>query len=292
MDHQDLMVGQGSTASTPDLVDVHIHALPRGEMCGGEVDARLETVLLGLRERGIQRAVLVPINDLSWQPVDEMNDFAERVVHEHDGIAGLVDVDISRAHYHHGIQALEAEVARRIENGLRGIKIHPQNLGAQADDWRLLPLYRLAGELGVPVMIHCHPGSGPGRIDDSSPMAIETVVRVFHKTTFLVAHLGGILYFPYMPWLNHENVYFDTSGVIESLARFHGVERIRLLLDEIGYDRIFFGSDYPTAGIDEQLAILKEVVPPEHQPGVFAENALRFGERFGWWSVTRLPPGP
>ena len=277
------VVVQGNTTFA-EIVDVHVHALPRGEMCGGEVDARLDTVLRGLRERGIRRAVLVPINDLSWQPVDEMNDFAERVVHEHDGIAGLVDVDISRAHYHRGIQALEAEVTRRIENGLRGIKIHPQNLGTQADDWRLLPLYRLAGELGVPVMIHCHPGSCPGRIGDSSPTAIETVVRVFHKTTFLVAHLGGILYFPYMPWLNHENVYFDTSGVMESLARFYSVERIRFLLDEIGYDRILFGSDYPAAGIDAQVEIVKEVVPPKHQRAVFAGNALQFGQRFGWWA--------
>lgn len=270
--------------SPMEIVDVHVHALPRGEMCGGEVDARLGTVLRGLQERGIERAVLVPINDLSWQPAEEMNDFAEGVIREHPGIVGLVDVDISRAHYYGGIQALEAEVTRRIENGLQGIKIHPQNLGTQADDWRLLPLYRLAGELGVPVMIHCHPGSCPGRIEDSSPIAIEKVVRVFHKTTFLVSHLGGILYFPYMPWLNHENVFFDSSGVMEPLARFYGVDRIRVVLEEIGYDKILFGSDYPTEGIDEQVEILKEVVPAEHHRAVFAENALRLGERYGWWA--------
>jgi len=88
-----------------------------------------------------------------------------------------------------------------------------------------------------------------------------------------------------MPWLNHDNVYFDTSGVMESLARFYGVERIRLLLGEIGYDRILFGSDYPTAGIDAQIELVKEVVPPEHQRAVFGENALRFGQRFGWWAT-------
>lgn len=60
------------------IVDVHVHALPRGDMCGGEVDARLPTVLATLSQRGIERAVLVPINDLLWQPVVEMNDLWRR----------------------------------------------------------------------------------------------------------------------------------------------------------------------------------------------------------------------
>ena len=181
-----------------EIIDVHVHALPRGEMCGGEVDARIDTVLRGLRQHGIRRAVLVPINDLSWQPVEEMNDFSEAVVREQRGIAGFIDVDLSQAHYAGGIQRLEEAVIRRYEHGLRGIKVHLQNLGLQADDWRLLPLYRLAGELGIPVMVHCHPGSSPGTVENSHPAHIEKMVRAFHKTTFIISHFGGILYLYYV----------------------------------------------------------------------------------------------
>jgi len=63
-----------------EIIDAHVHALPRGEMCGGEVDASIETVLTEMKKREISKIVLVPINDISWQPVEEMNDFMENVV--------------------------------------------------------------------------------------------------------------------------------------------------------------------------------------------------------------------
>jgi len=267
-----------------EIIDAHVHTLPRGEMCGGEVDARLETVLDGLRHRGIRRAVLVPINDISWQPVDEMNDFTEAVVREHEDIVGFVDLDLSQAHYARGIQRLEEDIARRHEHGLCGIKIHPQNLGLQANDWRLLPVYRLAGELNIPVMIHCHPGSCPGTVENSHPRDIEKIVRAFHKTSFVVSHFGGILYFEYMPWLSHDNVYFESSGIITRLRRYYGDDRIQYVWEEIGYDRIFFGSDYPTDDLDAQIEAMKALVPAEHHAAVFAQNVRRFGEPFGWWA--------
>jgi len=267
-----------------EIIDAHVHALPRGEMCGGKVDARLETVLAALQSRGIERAILVPINDISWQPVEEMNDFSERVVAEHPEIVGFVDLDLSRAHYYRGIRDLEQEVVRRHEHGLRGIKVHPQNLGLNADDWRLLAVYRLAGEIGIPVMIHCYPASGPGTLDNSHPRSIEKAVRVFHRTTFIIAHLGGIPYFPYMPWLSQENVYFDNSGVMKELLGYFGLERVRYVLEEISYDRILFGSDMPSeAMLERQLEMTRQVIPPEKQPQVFAGNVKRLGEQFGWW---------
>ena len=267
------------------IIDIHVHALPRGEMCGGEVDARLPTVLDGLSAQGIERAVLVPINDLSWQPVAEMNDYAERAVAAHPNLVGLIDIDLSQAHYAGGIRRLEDDIARRHANGLQGIKVHLQNLGLQADDWRLLPVYRLAGELGIPVMVHCHPGSSPGTVENSSPVYIEKMVRAFHRTTFIIAHLGGILYLPYMPWLSYDNVRYDTSGIMPQLVAFYGVDRIRSMLDDIGYERILFGSDHPTVDLAEQIAAVAQVVPAAHHDRVFHENAQRLAAQFGWWAA-------
>lgn len=266
------------------VIDVHVHAMPRGEMCGGEVDARLSTVLEGLAGHGIERAILVPINDISWQPVVEMNDFAERAAREHAGLEAFVDLDLSQAHYYQGIVRLEEDIARRHAQGLKGIKVHLQNLGLPASDWRLLPVYRIAGELGIPVMVHCHPGSAPGTIDNSSPIEIEKMVRAFHRTTFIVSHFGGLLYFAHMPWLSHENVYFETSGIVPQLMRYYGVDRVRAIWDEIGYDHILFGSDYPTVDLAEQIDAVTDAVPAEHHAAVFAGNALALAERFGWWA--------
>lgn len=266
-----------------EIIDAHVHALPRGTMCGGEVDARLETLLAALEANRIAMAVLVPINDLSWQPVQEMNAFTVQAVKDHRELVGFIDLDLSRVHYTGGVAALEAEIVRLQGQGLRGIKVHPQNLGLDADDWRLLPVYRLAGEIGLPVMIHCYPGSPPGTMENSHPRHIEKVLRVFHQTTFIIAHLGGVPYFPLLPLLSLDNVYFDTSGVLRELWDFYRPGQIRQVLGKIGYERLLFGSDFPEE-IAPQLAVLREVVPEEHQEAVLAGNIRRLGERFGWWA--------
>lgn len=266
-----------------EIIDAHVHALPRGEMCGGEVDASIETVLTEMKKREISKIVLVPINDISWQPVEEMNDFMENVVLKNKDIVGFIDIDLSKVHYYNGVRKFEEDIIRRCGNGLKGIKVHPQNLGLNVNDWRLLPVYRIAGELKIPVMIHCYPGSGPGFLENSHPRYIDRIVRAFYKTTFIISHFGGILYFNYMPWINHENVYFESSGVIKSLKEYFGVERVRYIFEEIGYDKIFFGSDFPTEDIDEQISIMKEIIPTEFHNTVFSENIKEFGKRFNWW---------
>ncbi|MCK8061566.1 MULTISPECIES: amidohydrolase family protein [unclassified Fusibacter] len=265
------------------LIDMHVHSLECGIMCAGDVDVTFETVTKGLQEYHVEKACLMPINDISWQPVKAMNDYLVEIVKTHPDYVGFIDIDITRAHFYRGIKEMESEIEYYHSKGLKGIKIHPQNLGVKADDWRLLPIYRLAGELKIPVIIHCYPGSSPGLQDDSDPRAIEKVVRVFHKTTFIIAHFGGVKYFYDMEYLNYENVYFETSGVMPKLEAYFGIDKIKVVFDEIGYDKIMFGSDYPTESITETLRILKLVVPEEKQGEVFYGNADRLGRKFGWW---------
>jgi len=50
----------------------------------------------------------------------------------------------------------------------------------------------------------------------------------------------------------------------------------------VGYERLLFGSDFPEE-IAGQLAVLREVIPEEHQEGVLAGNIKRLGGTFGWW---------
>ncbi|KPU27094.1 hypothetical protein TR13x_06785 [Caloranaerobacter sp. TR13] len=266
-----------------EIIDAHVHSLACGIMCGGQVDTSYKTVREGLKNRGIDKAVFVPINDISWQPVDEMNDYMISIIKNDKDIVGFIDIDISKMHYAGGIKKIETKIIELYERGLKGIKIHLQNLGVNGDDWRLLAIYRLAGEINIPVMIHCYPGSSPGLIENSHPKYIEKIVRVFHKTSFIIAHFGGVPYFNLMPWLNYDNVYFETSGVLPILKKNIGIEKVKLIFEEIGYDKIFFGSDFPTKDIDIQIDIMREVVNKENLKYVFSENIKKFGRQFNWW---------
>ncbi|OEF97633.1 hypothetical protein BHF71_10970 [Vulcanibacillus modesticaldus] len=62
-----------------------------------------------------------------------------------------------------------------------------------------------------------------------------------------------------------------------------GIERIRNVFEQIGYNKIFFGSDFPTENIDDQIEIIKEIVPIEYQKKVFSKNVRNFGKQFNWW---------
>lgn len=266
-----------------EIIDVHVHTLACGTMCSGRIDVRFEVVRSGLEKRGITKGILVPINDIAYQPVDEMNDYMIEVTAKNPNFVGFIDIEISKAHYYQGIKKIEDDIIKRYESGLKGIKVHLQNLGVNADDWRLLPIYRLAGELNIPIMIHCHPGSAPGVIENSNPRHIEKMIRAFHKTEFIISHFGGILYFPYMEWLSHDNVHFESSGVIKSLKEYYGIDKIKYVLDSIGYDKIFFGSDFPSIEIDSQIEIMKDIVPDEYHKQVFSGNVETFGKKFSWW---------
>lgn len=71
---------------------------------------------------------------------------------------------------------------------------------------------------------------------------------------------------------------------MEPLERYYGVDRIQQVFEEIGYDRILFGSDFPTTSLEAQIEVMKRVVPAEQHQEVFWQNARRLGERFGWWN--------
>ena len=87
-----------------------------------------------------------------------------------------------------------------------------------------------------------------------------------------------------MPWLNYGNVRFESSGIMAQLQRYYGMGRVRFIFEEIGYDKILFSSDYPTAELDGEIAAMQEIVPAEHHDRVFRENALHLGARFRWWT--------
>jgi predicted TIM-barrel fold metal-dependent hydrolase len=88
-----------------------------------------------------------------------------------------------------------------------------------------------------------------------------------------------------MPWLNYDNVHYETSGIMPQLVAYYGVDRVRYMLDEIGYERILFGSDHPTVDLGTQIAAVEQVVPGAHHDRVFHGNALRLAERFRWWGT-------
>jgi uncharacterized protein len=128
-------------------------------------------------------------------------------------------------------QPLE-EARRALDLGARGIKLHPRAQAFALDDERLGPIFALAVERSVPILIHGGRGLPP--ISEH----LESLVRRNDGVTLIVAHagiadmaglagrLGGI-----------PGVFFDTSvwSAVDLLDLFR----------QVPPEQVVYASDYP-----------------------------------------------
>ncbi|CAN5144561.1 hypothetical protein BH20ACT13_BH20ACT13_16670 [soil metagenome] len=124
------------------------------------------------------------------------------------------------------------EARRALDLGARGIKLHPRAQAFALDDQRLSPVFELAVERGVPILIHGGRGLPP--IAEN----LETLVRRNEGVRLIIAHagiadmaalagrLGGI-----------PGVYFDTSvwSALDLLDLFR----------QVPPEQVVYASDYP-----------------------------------------------
>ena len=128
-------------------------------------------------------------------------------------------------------QPLE-EARRCLDLGARGIKLHPRAQAFALDDERLQPIFALAVDRDVPILIHGGRGLPPIAED------LETLVKRNEGVRLIVAHagiadmaglagrLGGI-----------RGVFFDTSV-------WSGLDLLDLYR-QIAPEQVMYASDYP-----------------------------------------------
>ena len=103
---------------------------------------------------------------------------------------------------------------------------------------------------------------------------MDEMVKRHKDTLFIAAHPGeyGVLmrHIARAKW--SENYYIDLSGY--GMFR-HGM--LRRLIDEIGVDKILFGSDYPTCNPAMYIGgvLLDDLITPEEKQKIFYDNAKR-----------------
>ena len=124
------------------------------------------------------------------------------------------------------------EAKRCLDLGARGIKLHPRAQAFALSDERLQPVFELACERSVPILIHGGRGLPPIAED------LETLVRRNEGVQLIVAHagiadmaglagrLGGI-----------QGVFFDTSV-------WSGLDLLDLYR-QIAPEQVIYASDYP-----------------------------------------------
>ena len=197
-----------------DPVDAHVHARTPGLDPMG-----FESLRTALASGGMTHALV------SWQD----NDFVDRVA---DGVPWLTRLVWVRP----GGPGPD-DVRKRLAGGAVGLKLHPSFDEYPADTPGLDPFLEVAAEAGVPVTVHTAPGP-------SDPDLIRRLAERFPTVPFVLYHTFLGLPEGRRRAARHAqqvpNLYLETSWC--------RADEVRRLIDEVGAERVLFGSDAAVDG--------------------------------------------
>ena len=141
-----------------------------------------------------------------------------------------------------------AEAIHIKEQGLVGIKLHPDIQDFLLDDPHMDTLYNIcASELGLHILFHC----GDARYDRSTPRRLANVLDRFPDLSVLGAHFGGFSQWKeaYALLKDYPQLHMDTSSSLSFLSD----EDAMTLIEGYGPDKLMFGTDYPLWVMEQEL---------------------------------------
>ncbi len=246
-----------------DIFDAHTHL-------GTDIDGMVgvyEDLERGMEKYGISRAFVFCLDEPDRHPGfqagnDRTLEFARR---SGTRLIPFVRLDLTEDPI--------GEATRCLDLGAKGIKLHPRAQKFLLNDQRLSPIFELAAERRVPILIHGGRGLPPiaddlGRMVDRYPEAQLIVAHAgIADLAALAQTLGG-----------KAGVYFDTS--VWSPLDLLGLYRL------VGPEQVVYASDYPYGQQPASLLITLRTarlaqLDDEEVRGVLAGNANRIaaGER-------------
>jgi uncharacterized protein len=205
-----------------ELFDAHVHV-------GRDIDgfvAPYDELMSFLARYGVGRAFAFCMDEPDREPAFRAANDRTLAAAERSGgvLIPFVRLDLAE-------EPIE-EAIRCLDLGARGIKLHPRSQGFLLNDERLAPVFALAAERRVPILIHGGRGLPP--ISDH----LERLVDAYPQAQLIIAH-GGIADLADLSeaFGGRAGVFFDTSvwSPIDLLDMFQRVSP----------EQVLYASDYP-----------------------------------------------
>ena len=136
----------------------------------------------------------------------------------------------------------ELEAKKFIQMGARGIKLYPSYNHFYPNDKRLYPLYSLAQQERLPVLVHTGSSVFKGsKIKYADPIHLDELAADFPELVLLMAHGGRGIWYDRAFFLSrlHPHLYLEISGLPPKnlLKYFPDMEN--------NIDKFIYGSDWP-----------------------------------------------
>ena len=205
-----------------ELFDAHVHV-------GRDIDgfvAPFDELVSFLRRYGVRRAFAFCMDEPDREPAFRApNDRTLAAAERSEGLLiPFVRLNLSE-------EPIE-EARRCLDLGARGIKLHPRAQGFLLNDERLAPVFELAAERRVPILIHGGRGLPP--IADN----LGRLVDAYPEAQLIIAH-GGIADLAALSetFGGRSGVFFDTSvwSPIDLLDMWN----------RVAPEQVLYASDFP-----------------------------------------------
>ena len=225
-----------------NIIDIHTHIYPEKiarkatdsirdfyQIEGGGMDGSIQMLLDRGTQAGISRYVVLPVSN-SPKHVRSINEFLLSQANSRENFIGFGTL-------HAEMDGLLEEADWILQNGLHGIKMHPDSQQFCIDDERLFPVYDLLQDR-IPVMLHM----GAPRYPYSHPARLRRVLDLFPRLQVIAAHFGGYRLF-HTAWelLRDTECIFDTSSALMFMEQGEAEKYI----NSYGAERMAYGTDYP-----------------------------------------------
>ena len=185
------------------------------------------------------------------------------------------------------------EAESLIRGGFRGIKVPAARLPQQFLNDEMMKMLRLMEQQGVILGIELMDG-------DAQVAQMEEIIQECPQLKIAIGHFGMVTRLGWMSQIRlarHENVYVESGGITwlfndEFYPFPSAIRAIKEAADEVGCQKLMWGSDYPRTitAITYKMSydfVTKSKELTEEQKAMFlSENAKQF---FGFGDLIELP---
>ena len=270
------------------IIDFHTHTFPDElavktipfleDKAGfiAKTDGTMSGLEKSMKKANIDISVLLPVIT-NPKHVVKINSFAIS--------NNKLDKFISFGGMHPDYEDYKEELNRLKENGIKGIKFHPDYQNTFIDDPKMINIIDYAFEIGLIVIIHSGIDYGSTDVIRATPERIKNMLsKLKHKGTFIMAHMGYTFKWDMIiEEFKDYDVYFDLALSL-GMLKMHDKEyplmdedTLLKFISTFGSTRILFATDSPWMDQKESVDVFNSYrrISEKDKENILYKNAIR-----------------
>jgi uncharacterized protein len=259
------------------IIDCHTHLNRYEEGQWASLEERYRALKSDMAANGISYALV-----LSSYVVTEARPGLSEIL---DVVGDDPQIGVVAGISYYGYRAADLADLRALlrDRRILGLKLYPGYEAFYVHDPRMRVIYELAGEFGVPVMIHTGDTFDPsGKVKYAHPLEVDEVAVDFRDVTFVICHLGN-------PWVTdameviykNPNVVGDVSGLtlgqFEERFEQYMLQVVKQVVAFAGDpSSLLFGTDWPICEMASYVRFVRNLNLSEAETElIFWKNTAR-----------------